>query len=122
MPIHSFHHPSENLTIHRVEGNVTFDQIRSTLVQFYSGSPTKNTLWDLTGGTIETLSTEQVEDLSRVVKEFAPLRTGGKTAWVAPRDEDFGLCRMSEIFGSDLPLKLYVFREMAEAREWLNIE
>jgi hypothetical protein len=53
-----------------------------------------------------------------------PLRKGGKTAVVAPRDVDFGLSRMTEALHTSgrpaPPYEFTVFRTEQEALAWIE--
>jgi len=46
---------------------------------------------------------------------------GTKLASVAPRDVEFGLTRMYQLYRGGTPVEMRLFREMGEAEHWLDL-
>lgn len=110
------------LTVFTAQGNVSGEVIRRVIWDFYEQGPvTKNVLWDFTHAEVAELSAEDVTQIAHVPRRSVKLRTGGKTAIVAPSDLAYGLGRMyqtsSQLDG--LPFEQQVFREADEAYRWL---
>ena len=105
-------------------GEVTFEEAMATLEAFYSGNPTLNVIWDMTEGTIRTLSSDQLQKLLDSVSPASKKRAGGKTAGVAPADIDFGLARMIQILAelSGYKASVKIFRALKDAADWVTAE
>lgn len=79
-----------------------------------------NTIWDLRDAKIAEWSVEGVQAVVGYVRTHAEQRGSRyKSALVTARNIDYGLSRMYEAYGQDLPLTVRVFRDMDEAREWV---
>ncbi len=124
MPINSHIDAIKKLTVFKVTGVLLYDKAISAVKSFYEGQPTENVLWDLTDITGAQLTSEQVEKIANLNLRSESVRSKGKTALVAPKDEVFGLSRMfgtlSEI--SEAPFQRWAFRSMEEAYQWLSEE
>src|SRR5262245_60668042 len=86
-----------DVTVFTVVGEVDAELLLTQILSFLKGEPTPLTLWDITQGTLEGISSR---DLRWIVERMAPLahrRKGGRTAIVSPRDLDFGMSRMFQI-------------------------
>lgn len=62
--------------------------------------------------------------LRQLVGSFTNLNGLGlrtKLAIVAAKDDVFGMARMYQVFRSDAPQELQIFRDMAEAKNWLGL-
>jgi hypothetical protein len=82
--------------------------------------PTLNDLADLSGVGRFDVSADALRGL---IALFVPVdRLGHRTrlAIVAAADSVFGMARMYEMLRMDAPEEICVFRDMAEAREWLG--
>ena len=55
-----------------------------------------------------------------VQKERPPSLPPEKTAYVVASDVDFGLSRMAQAYFAQLPVDIRVFRDLDEARTWLE--
>jgi len=124
MPIHTEINREKQLTMHRVVGEVSFEEAMATLQAFYSGNPTLNVIWDMTEGTIRALTSGQLEKIMDSVSPASVKREGGKTAGVAPEDIDFGLARMFQIVAELTGYKpsVRIFRELRDALDWMTTE
>ena len=111
-----------DLTGFTVVGDVDAEQVLSQIISFLTGEPTQLVLWDITIGSLADISSD---DLRRIVERAAPFadrRKGGLTAIVCSTDLDYGLSRMFQTFAEllQIPFAIEVFRNLQEAREWLN--
>jgi hypothetical protein len=122
MTITSYIDKAKDLTVFKVNGDLTFDKIMPIVKAFYDGDPTMHVLWDLLDTTDIQLTSEEVETIAKFNPRFGGKRASGKTTFVAQKDILFGLSRMFEI-QSDLegaPFPIMVFRTMDEAHQWLD--
>jgi hypothetical protein len=116
--------PDTGMRQHAVTGDLTFDGLMSALAGIYADPafrPEQNSLWDLR----ETRATEiSVTDLRRIVdlvRENWGTTGAPKSALVVSSDLDFGMGRMYEAFlDSDMGSQVRVFRDIDEARNWIE--
>jgi len=111
------------LTVVTGKGDISFDDVRNTIVGFYEGSYTLYVLWDLRNATAREISTTQVSQIATLIQQFGGVQKGIRTAIVAPLDVTFGLSRMLiamvEAKEADMPVGMGVFRSFEEAMDWL---
>ncbi len=83
--------------------------------------PGMSVLWDLREGNASSLT---FDDIRRIAgQNKARLRKSGvpyRVAFLAPRDIEFGLSRMYEMFSDASLVENRVFRTLEEARRWLS--
>jgi len=110
------------LTVMKVSGEVTVDDIIAGIRQYYDKSLTGNFLWDFLDATIELISPEEFN----VIAETAAVRIDegkqGKTALVAGTNFNMGLGVMYRAMANmaGIAHEYKFFRNMADALEWLN--
>jgi len=111
-----------DLTVVTVVGKVDAEQIASQIISFLAGEPTQLVLWDIREGSLVSLSSNDLQMIVKRGAQFADRRRGGRTAIVCSKDLDYGLSRMFQAFASlqHIPFEIDVFRNLEEAREWLN--
>lgn len=117
-------YPEKSLTVLSVKGAVSADEFSRIIREFYDEGPlTVKVLCDLTDSALDHLRSEEVVGISRTPRYMPESRIRGKTAIVAPSDLAFGLARMYAFSSDpmDVPFVVRVFRDMEEARKWLEI-
>ncbi|MBN2310167.1 MAG: STAS/SEC14 domain-containing protein [Candidatus Hydrogenedentes bacterium] len=86
--------------------------------------PERNDLWDLRG-TVMTRAIDS-DSLSLIVEfisaEFPAESHHRKTALVVDTDLAFGIARMFQMLGDELPFEVEIFKDAAEAVAWLEAE
>ncbi len=102
------------LTTLIVRGDIDLKEIEHAIASFYHEGETQNALWDLREASLDLLSATDVQSLVKFLKENAYVRSGGRTAMVAPEDAEYGLVRMGEAYAEQLPTAFRVFRSLAE--------
>jgi hypothetical protein len=124
MPITTEVDNDKQLTILRVVGEVSFKEIMTALKQFMEKQPTLNELWDFREGKLPTVTSGNLEQIAFYVRDNAHERAGGKSAFVASRDLEYGLSRMMRTLAEmkEVPLEIEVFRSFEEATQWLGEE
>ncbi|MGD0584608.1 MAG: hypothetical protein ABSA86_02380 [Oryzomonas sp.] len=112
------------LTIRKIIGMVSSDELINALHRYYTGHITKNLLWDLTNGSVDKLTTGDIKHISQLVLQHAQTRIGGKTAIVAPSDVDYGMSRMLNTYAEigNIPFETQVFRTQSEAAKWIGVD
>jgi hypothetical protein len=102
-------------------GRLNEKEIKDAVQSFYK-SPTKNLIWDLSEASVEDISPEYVGWIQSRVRRLGVSREGGKTAFVAPKDLEYGMARMFQILSDKeaFPFDVGVFRAHDEAGKWLR--
>jgi len=113
---------NKNLTIFKVAGKFTSDEIISVFNEFYNSKYTLNILWDLSESDFSELDTDHLRRIISAAKNYAHLRVGGKTALFTTLPLGFGLARMYESLSeaNQVPISNRVFRSIDEAMAWLE--
>ncbi len=86
-----------DLTVFTITGVLAFDEVMSTVKDFYDGDPTKHVLWDLLEVTENLIPLEQAEKIVTFQPRFEGKRELGKTAIVA---QDQFLYGISNVLGT----------------------
>ena len=81
----------ENLTVFKITGDLGFEEIICIVDMVYSSEITLNILMDLSLADTSSLTVKQIEKIGAYSKKYSHLRAGGKTAYIAKNDLDFGL-------------------------------
>lgn len=115
---------SGELTLKKIIGEVTADELMNALRQFYTGRITKNVVWDLTNGSAGQLMPINIEHIAELVLRHAHVRIGGKAAIVAPNDLNYGICRMFNTYAElgNIPFETRIFRTLSEAGLWMGVD
>ena len=110
------------LTIHTVTGEASFEEGITTLKQFYEDRPTMNTLWDFRTANLVRLSSKETEAIMDYIKHHSEKRSGGKTALVVSGDLEYGLSRMAQALAEikSLSFQMEIFRSFKEAIQWIG--
>lgn len=121
MPVRREIDKSRRLITQIAEGNVTFSEIqenRKSMLKDPDFDPSFDMLWDGRMATSVNLSGAQV----RVLAESRLLHNTSRVAFVTPESTVFGVARMFETYYSmiDNPARTCVFRDLAQALEWLQ--
>ncbi|MDD3814217.1 MAG: hypothetical protein PHZ02_06175 [Desulfocapsaceae bacterium] len=106
-----------------LEGVLTADEFVEIMEQIVNSKeyPSNiNAVYDLTHMSFDNITIEFLQSLKVLAKKFGSHRRGAKTAYVCPKDLQFGMARIWEVFVSDLPLETMVTRSMDEALSWIQ--
>jgi len=114
----------KQLAIFTVSGTPSFEELMEVLKHFYEKHPTRDLLWDLRNGTIESLYYDELDTLSDYVQQSGEVRAGGKTAFVVSRGLDYGVIKMIGTFMEikNIPIQTMRFHSMEKAVQWLEEE
>lgn len=114
---------NKNLTIFRLSGELTLEEIISTANLFYSDEITDNVIFDITKTSFRNITNENVLEVVNLTTGHAKqLRKTGKTAIVVSDDTSFGLSRMYELLSdkNNHPVDHAVFKNVQEAMIWIQ--
>lgn len=123
MPIETEIDRDHGILIHKVTGDLKPKDIQAAYAQlprlpgYRLGMPV---LYIFGHGSLAKLTDTEFEEITQI---FGPhLKAAGKAypvAFVAEKDIDYGLSRMYQVLGGHLPVKVNVFRNVADALAWL---
>lgn len=101
-------------------GRLTLPDLREAAAQFWREvrAPEARVLWDLREATFD-LSSDDVRTFAEFGKRESPF-AGLRMAFVVTRDLEYGLVRMFEVFRENSRTQTAVFRDRAQAVEWLT--
>jgi aconitase B len=114
---------SGNITVFTVTGEILADDVVQCVKEYYLGKITLHAIWDLSNADLRHISSSDIDRIAEFVSQYGNLRKGGKTAFVAPEDLGFGISRayaaISEM--KSTPIEVRSFRNLDEAKKWLDI-
>jgi hypothetical protein len=105
-----------------LSGEITiddFDEIMDSITHSDEFPADVPTLWDLCEVDVRNADTSVIEKVIGVRTRY-PERGKTKLALLASSELAFGLSRMYEALSADLPQTVGVFRDRAEAQQWLE--
>ncbi len=110
------------LTIHRLEGQIDYQNLRDFVEAFFAEEPSRDLIWDLRDASLDKVHAHELEELAERVLELAAARPGGRTATVFTADAGYGLGRLYETHHElrDSPIEYRAFRSMNDALAWLG--
>jgi hypothetical protein len=115
---------SGEVTLRKIIGDVTIDEMLNALREYYAGQVTRNWVWDLSNGSVRSLTSNDMKLIAELVLQHAHSRAGGKTAIVAPNDLDYGISRMLNIYAElgNILFQTQTFRTLSEAAKWIGVD
>jgi hypothetical protein len=124
LPIDCAVRPDEGQVIFTVRGGFTADEFIEAVEaasELPGWRPAMDALFDMTDGLGNQLSPDALKRMARFMWASTPkLGAGYKVAVVAARDVEYGLSRMFQVFMDGPPFEFRIFRDRAEALEWLG--
>lgn len=111
----------KGLTVYKVTGKVTANELIDTIVSFYREA-TPNVLWDLINSDVSDIKENDIKHIAQTSINSATNRPSGKTALVSLTDLTFGLSKMYEAYKKNrpLPFETKVFRDIEKAYKWIQ--
>lgn len=115
---------SENVTMRKVIGIPTGNELLTCLKEYYAGYPTKFVVWDLSACSLTQVTADDLRQIVSFVQSYAHTRLEDKTAIVAPYALEYGISRMLHAFAEiqHFPSELQIFRNFTDAAKWLETE
>jgi hypothetical protein len=124
LTVHTAIDAAAGVIIHTVVGDLGIDDVQQAFALRSSHPdyhPEMCVLWDLSQANASRISTDEIRRLAQRNKSrVKKTGIGYKVAFVAPRDIEYGLSRMYEMFSDETPVENRVFRTIEEARLWLS--
>jgi len=120
MPISFEIVPSIQLVVNQASGVVTDDELIAVVVEIGKHpqfEPHFKQFYDLRGVTDFQVSSPGVRRLAAA----NPFRKGSRRALLCAADVVYGMARMYEVFSDDRADELYVFKDLEDALDWLQI-
>jgi hypothetical protein len=111
-----------DLTQFTVMGEATLDELLTALKQIWEEEPTLFELWDFRAASGVRVSDEETGAIMEYIKNHSEKRSGGKTAFVATGELEYGMSRMAEaqVVIEGFPFQVKTFRSIEAAMAWLD--
>lgn len=113
-----------DLLIATVNGDLIANEVIEVIEEYYPKGIIKDVIWDLTNGTMKTITNQEFKNIARATLESVSngSRQGGRTVFVGNNDTEFGLMRMYTVIAemTGVTITYTVFRTLAEALQWLK--
>ena len=112
------------IVTHKVTGDLLVEDVQQAFAERTGHSdfrPGMSILWDLSEANASRMTSSDIRRIAGQNK--ARLKKAGvpyKAAFLAPRDIEFGLSRMYEMFADASLVENRVFRNLEDARRWLS--
>lgn len=123
MPIEFTAHPNDGFYISKSIGAITDAEMLDGYMRFFASDewvPGMNELADISESDVTQVTTGGMENLAMLIQEiFRKHVISPKVAVYAPSDLPYGLSRMYAVFAEEYEF-IEVFRNLAEARAWLE--
>ncbi len=118
------HHPAVSFSVVSWQGVLSFDAVKEALTELEKGPTGSRVLWDFTGTTQVTVTTDHIHFLATMSRRQSHERgPATRTAAVVPTSFLFGLARQAQAFAlaaaANPPAE--VFRARRPALEWLGV-
>lgn len=87
----------KRLTTNIAEGRISYEDLSSSINDYYSGPVTQLNLWNFSGADLSKITSDEIMKIINLVKmviDRSGARANGKTALVFSKDIGFGLGRM----------------------------
>ena len=124
MSIDSRVNQKSNTIIRTVTGKLTVADIKQAFADSLSHPDFKtnmHVIWDFNQADGSKLSTEQLIEVVEYIRSNSDIRGADyKIILVAPVDLSFGLSRIFEGYGNNLPESIHVVRNITEAYRWIE--
>ena len=116
---------NEGYFLARWSGKVSAKEVLDAYRGFFEGSEWfsgLNELTDYSEADMSEVSSQTMKDLTYYVQHFYEMQeiTSVKAAAYAPHDLPYGLLRVYSALSDESPEQVCVFRELNEAKSWLN--
>ena len=116
---------SGDLTVKEFIGVVTVDEWLRDVEDFHlDDHATRNLVLYASSGSLGHLTSDNLRTIARLIRMRPRVRTGGKTAFVAPADLDYAICRVLVIYieSERVTPDIRIFRTLPEAAKWIGVD
>jgi len=124
MTISSKIDPAHNIIVRTAMGELSADDVKNafdaTLVHT-DFRKEMDVIWNLEHADLSKLTKDDFMNVVKLLSEGSDQRGFNyKIAIVAPNDLTFGMSRMFEGYGAELPASIKVYRDIDSAYHWIN--
>ncbi len=115
----------QDLTVFRLDGDVSFEAFTDAIDRYRQAGPTRLELYDCLAFSGSPFTLEQLNQLVATTLRHAPPRpSGSRTALVVSDPLGFGASRQYQSLAdlSGLPWETGVFETIEDARRWMGLE
>ncbi len=111
-----------NITIRKVFGQVTCDELISALRDSYANPITGYWIWDLSEADTKQITSADAQRIAEFASANTHIKPKGRTAIIAPTDLTFGMSRVFEIYSelASVPVQVKICRTQSEALGWMD--
>jgi hypothetical protein len=115
-----------DIAIYALAGDVSYEDVRNTIEEYYNGKLTKYTVWDFSKVVLFNLITlSEVKLLERLVAEHSKKRPGCFDVLVVPDTFKYGLAKMYSAyaqvsFEQTHTVRTKIVRTLEEALNWIT--
>lgn len=113
---------SGDLTVFKVTGEVTANDIIAQAVRYMEGEQTETSMWDFTGATKISIATLELKGIADSLKSIVKDDIVRKAALVGSQNVNIGLGKVFGAFAqmAGLPYAYKTFRNTRDAIKWLE--
>ncbi len=97
-----------------------FDRIMGEITSSTEYPANVNAIFDLTQMLFDNITSDFLRSLQIRAEKYSDKRFGAKTAYVCPKDLQFGMIRMWAVYVDSLPVEIMITRSMDEALSWVK--
>lgn len=122
MPLDTHIDAASGLATHTITGELSLEEIMKAMVTLFTHPdfrPDMAILVDISQGSAEFLSQEDIDEFINLTRAMGEKRGGGRSAILAAHDLDYGIGRIIQALLDDTQRDLRVFREREVALQWL---
>jgi nucleoside-diphosphate-sugar epimerase len=114
----------DNLLIVTPLGELTSEEVIAVINEYYPDGTVKDVIWDLTGGSLRSMSTDDFIEIAKAAKRVLDngARKDGRTVYVGNSEIEYDLLRMYATIAekTGVPVKYEVFRTVEEVKNWIK--
>ena len=106
----------------KATGTLGMQELMEFMAEIYSGNVTTRILLDFREADISVVSSDELMDIAKAVSEKLAGAPQGRSAIVVSSDPEYGIGRMFESYAqiAKIGREYRSFRDMSEARAWLD--
>jgi hypothetical protein len=110
------------LATHTITGELSLEDVMQAMVKLFTNPdfrPDMAILVDISQGSAETLSQEDIDEFVNLTRAMGEKRGTGRSAILAAQDLDYGIGRIIQALLDDTTRDLRVFRDRDVCLQWL---
>jgi len=122
MPLVTSIDTKAGLAIHTITGELSLEDVMKAMVNLFTNPefrPDMAILVDISDGSAETLSQEDIDEFVNLTRAMGEKRGSGRSAILAAKDLDYGIGRIIQALLDDTTRDLRVFRDRDVCLQWL---